>query len=37
VAADGIIHRINDFEPESLSIGEWHGIKGILRYFNISL
>lgn len=34
--ADGNIHRINDFEPESLSLGEWHGIKGILRYFNIS-
>lgn len=33
--ADGEIHRINDFEPESFSLNEWHGIKGILRYFNI--
>ena len=33
--ADGNIHRINDFEPQGISIGEWHGIKGILRYFNI--
>ncbi len=33
--ADGIIHRINDFEPDGLSLDEWHGIKGILRYFNI--
>lgn len=33
--ADGEIHRINDFEPESFSLNEWHGIKGVLRYFNI--
>lgn len=33
--ADGIIHRINDFEPDGLSLDEWHGIKGILSYFNI--
>lgn len=35
--ADGEIHRINDFEPESFSLDEWHGMKGILRYFNISI
>ena len=35
--ADGNIHRVNDFEPESISLDEWHGIKGILRYFNISI
>lgn len=35
--ADGIIHRINDFEPVGLSLDEWHGIKGILRYFNVSV
>lgn len=35
--ADGIIHRINDFEPDGLSLDEWHGIKGILRYFNVSV
>lgn len=33
--ADGNIHRINDFEPNRLSLDEWHGMKGILRYFNI--
>lgn len=35
--ADGNIHRINDFVPNSLSLDEWHGMKGILRYFNISI
>lgn len=35
--ADGNIHRINDFEPNGLSLDEWHGMKGILRYFDISI
>lgn len=33
--ADGKIHRIDDFEPDGFSLDEWHGMKGILRYFNI--
>ena len=33
--ADGVVHYINDYEPLDLTPGEWHGMKGILRYFGI--
>ena len=35
--ADGTIHYISDYVPSELSIGEWHGMDGILRYFDVNI
>lgn len=28
-------HIVTDYFPEDISIGEWHGMEGILRYFGV--
>lgn len=35
LTADGCIHYINDYEPKELSLAYYHGMQGILDYFNI--
>lgn len=30
-------HIVTDYFPEDISIGEWHGMEGILRYFGIKV
>lgn len=35
--ADGTIHYISDYIPTEMTFGEWHGMKGILRYFGVKI
>lgn len=35
LCADGHVHYINDANPQSISLDEFHGMSGILRYFGI--
>lgn len=35
IKANGTIHYINDYEPKGFSFAYYHGMQGILDYFNI--
>lgn len=36
LCAGGYVHYINEANPESISLDEFHGMGGILRYFGIN-